>query len=45
MEEELPHIGFCFGEYDKDICNDCPSEKECLELRDRERHDRLKEEE
>lgn len=34
--EERPHIGFCMGEYKKDECHDCPTLKECLELRDKE---------
>ena len=32
-----PHIGFCMGEFNMDDCYDCPTLKECLELRDRER--------
>lgn len=30
------HTGLCLGDYDSEICQDCPSEKECLELRDKE---------
>jgi len=35
--KELSHTGFCLGEYDKDLCSDCPTEKECLELGEKER--------
>jgi len=37
MPDNRPHIGFCLGEYEKEVCCECPAEKECLELRDRER--------
>ena len=32
-----PHTGFCMGEYDDEKCHDCPTLKECLELRDKDR--------
>jgi hypothetical protein len=31
-----PHIGFCLDFYRTDLCHDCPSVKECLELREKE---------
>ena len=40
--KEHKHIGFCMGEYEKDSCQDCPTLKECLELRDKERIDNVK---
>ena len=30
------HIGFCMDEYKKDVCRDCPTEKECLDMAARE---------
>lgn len=36
IQIEPGHTGFCLGDYDKDICKDCPSLIECLELRIRE---------
>lgn len=30
------HTGLCLDDYDSEICQDCPSEKECLELKDKE---------
>lgn len=33
---EKVHVGFCMGLYNKYVCKDCPMEKECLELRDKE---------
>ncbi len=34
--KEHKHIGFCLCTYRKGPCLDCPSLKECLELRDKE---------
>lgn len=33
---EHKHIGFCLQEYEKESCSDCPTLKECLEMRDKE---------
>lgn len=35
MNSNYNHIGFCLGEYDSIKCGDCPTEAECLNLKDK----------
>ena len=32
MNINIDHIGFCLGDYDAEVCEDCPSHAECLQL-------------
>lgn len=36
---EIWNIGFCLGEYEKETCGDCLSEKECLIMQEESRKD------
>lgn len=32
MKVKIDHVGFCLGDYEDDVCNDCPSLADCLKM-------------